>query len=406
MIAPEPPPTSSAAQWAARALAHAQALSRLARGSATPGEAKAAELVRQELCRLGVDDIRTQAFTGQRSSWLFTALALGCGLIGHAAAWLLVRPLGAWPALLISFLGFGFGLYLFWRKYTFRPYPLRASLPHGPSQNVVAVLPPAGAVQQRAVLVAHLDSHRAVLWYAHDWLLRIFSFLSPVTLAGLLLAPLLYLLAALSGWAGWAWLALPLVLLHFVGWLSGVTADLGPLSPGANDNAASVGALLALVERLQTSTPLPHTELWLAFTGCEETGGDGFLALLKDYGPQLKDAYFLDLEMIGIGPRLVYLETEGLVRPRRIPAAALKPLQVAGPAFGLQPLRGAGLGAYTEAGMAWEHGYCAACVMALAEGSILPPEWHRLTDVPDRLQLTALERAQAFVWAWLGALEG
>ena len=387
-----------------RALDHARLLARRGRGSATQAEAEAAAYVHEVLVKLGFQNVRRQPFRGLRSLWLFLALAFGLALVGHAAWWMLRAPLGRWEALAVSLVAFGMSGYLLWRKFTFRSYPLQETLPHGPSQNVIATIPPQGEVRQRVVLVSHLDSHRAVIWYANDWLVKAYSLVSPLVVWGVAAAPLLYALQAVSGWAVFGWLGAGLGVLHFLGWFSGVTADLGPYSPGANDNAAAVGTALALAERLKAE-PLAHTEVWLAFTGCEETGCEGMLALLREQGEALKEALFIDMELPGIGERLVYLPVEGVVRQRHIPAEVERLIKEAGQDFGLQAAPGSAAGYFTEAGAAWEHGFKAACLVTLPQGSNLLPEWHRLTDRAERLQPEALGRMGELAWAVLGRVD-
>jgi putative aminopeptidase FrvX len=193
-------------------------------------------------------------------------------------------------------------------------------------------------------------------------------------------------------------------VLHFLGWFTGVTADLGPYSPGANDNAAAVGVVLALAERL-TAQPLEHTEVWLAFTGCEETGCDGMLAFLGKHGDILKDALFIDLELPGIGERLAYLTAEGVVRRKHIPHDMEQLVRQVGERFGLEAAPGSAAGYFTEAGAVWEHGYQAVCLVSLPRQSNLLPEWHRLTDRPERLQPEALARMGELVWGLLSRLD-
>jgi putative aminopeptidase FrvX len=186
-------------------------------------------------------------------------------------------------------------------------------------------------------------------------------------------------------------------LVQFVGWFTGVTADLGPYSPGANDNASAVGSVLALAERLQQQ-PLQHTEVWLVFTGCEETGGDGLLHLLEVHGAELKEALFLDFELVGIGDRLVYLEREGLLHQRRIPPAVLERVQAVAEQQPIQAAGTAHLGVFTENAILWERGYQSLCLMLQRPETDLLPEWHRLTDVPSQLQPGALDLAHNFAW--------
>jgi hypothetical protein len=395
--------------WGQRALEHVQSILGLApggRGSATPAEARAADYVRGQLTGLGIAEPRTQPFHGLRSIWLFLATAYGFALIGHAAFWVLRYPFGDIPALSVSILAFAFGGYMLVRKTTFHEYPLRQSLPHGPSQNVIAVLPAVGGTHRKVVLTAHLDSHRAVWLFATDPLLLFYFVSSPLGPYGFIFTPLLYTLSVLARLPFLAWIGLIPLIPHFIGWFTGVTADLGPYSPGANDNASSVGTVLSLAERLRQS-PLQHTEVWLVFTGCEETGCEGMAAFLKEHANALRDALFINLEQVGIGERMVYLRSEGVLLPRRIRPRVEQLIAEVAPELEspVQPVQAAGLGAFTETGVAWEHGLEGVCFMTMRKKTRWPPEWHRLTDRADRLQPEALERAHHLVWKLLQRID-
>lgn len=398
--------------WGERALEHARTISSRfpGRGSATPSEAQTAEYVHTRLSRLGITDVRIQPFQGLRSIWLFLSLAFGIALVGHAAFWLLRSPAGVVPALAVSVLAFALSVFLMWRKFTFQDYPLRNSLPHGESQNVVAEIPPGEIPNdrhlppQQVVLIAHLDSHRAVWWFATDFLVKLYAFVSPIAVFGLILSPLAYLLSVLTNLDSLVWINLPLVGLHFLAWFTGVTADLGPYSPGANDNASAIGLVLSLAERLQKQ-PLTSTKVWLAFTGCEETGCDGILKLLDEYGDELKDALFVDFEMVGIGTHLAYIQREGVIHKTHIPVQVERILQKLGKECGIKPIDAGNFGAFTEMGTVWEHGYKGACLILQPDDSPSMPEWHRLTDLPDRLQPEALEMAHNFTWTLLTEID-
>jgi len=385
------------AYYARRTLEHVRVLARSPRGSATPAEKQAAEYVEAQLKSMGVSDVQQQSFSGERSMWLFISLVLGLALVGHAAYWLLRTPMGSLPAVIVAVAAFAMSGYLIWRRFSFENYPLRNLLPLAPSQNVNARLPPRAEPRQRLVLVAHLDSHRAVFWFATDLLVRIFTPLSTATIFGVYLAIPVYLLAALTHWQAFTWLGIILAILHFLGWFTGVTADLGRYSPGANDNASSVGTLLALAERL-IGQPLENTELWLAFTGCEETGGDGIQALLRENQALLKDSLFINFEMVGIGEQLSYIRTEGNLRRYSIPQDVEDFVKEIGQPNGLQALDTPFVGASTECSILLKHGYKAVCLTAHHPDSPILPEWHRLTDTPDRLQVNALDKIQSVAW--------
>ncbi len=386
--------------FAQHALTQAQVVGRNGRGSGTAAEKAAAEYVKDQLNALGIQDVRVQPFSGERSLWLFVALVFGLALVGHAAYWLLRMPLGKLPAVIIACLAFAFSGYLTWCKFTNTPYPLRNALPHAPSQNVIAIIPPAHSATRKLVLVAHLDSHRAVFWFATDFLVRVFTPIAIACMFGIYLAIPVYLLAALTGWAVFAWLGLVLAFLHFIGWFTGVTADLGQYSPGANDNASAVGTVLGLAERIKAQ-PLMNTEIWLAFTGCEETSGDGILAFIAECGAGLKQALFLDFEMVGIGDTVSYLRQEGNIRPLTISPDTEAFITEAGRPYGLKIGEGPLVGAATECSILWKYGFKAACFLAHRTGSTMLPEWHRLTDTPDRLELGSLERVHQLAWSIL-----
>jgi hypothetical protein len=128
-------------------------------------------------------------------------------------------------------------------------------------------------------------------------------------------------------------------------------------------------------------------------------------ALLDEHGAALADALFVDFELVGIGERLVYLQSEGVVRRRKIPAAVELLVKETGEAHGLQPVSAGGMGVFTEMGVVWERGLQGVCLLALRDNSPHLPEWHRPSDAPDRLQAGTLERVHALAWDVLQRLD-
>jgi aminopeptidase YwaD len=78
--------------------------------------------------------------------------------------------------------------------------------------------------------------------------------------------------------------------------------DAVPGSPGANDNAASVAILLALLERLAASPP-SGLRVRLLFPACEELGYLGARAYVRET-PPAGVVGVLSLELCGIGDTL------------------------------------------------------------------------------------------------------
>jgi hypothetical protein len=101
----------------------------------------------------------------------------------------------------------------------------------------------------------------------------------------------------------------------------------------------------------------------------------------------------------------VYLQSEGVLRKRRISAWLEQQVQQAAGEAGIQALNGAALGAYTEIGPVWERGLEGVCLMVLRAGSSVFPEWHRLSDTPDRLQAESLGLAHDLAWRLLAGFD-
>jgi len=377
------------------------------RGSATQVETAAAFWVHSQLHGLNINNLWIQSFSGLRTLWFFQALVFGMAIVGHLAFALLRPPLGDLPAWIVSTAAFFVSGWMLWQRSRFQELPLRTFLPHGPSQNVVAVLPPKAEVLHKVVLVAHLDSARAIIWYILDLLHTLYTCLTTLSVAGLGVASVCYALSLLNGLDAFAWIGAGFSVIHFFAWFNGVTVDLGAYSPGTNSNASGVGVLLALAERLH-QYPLQNTEVWLAFTGCAESGGDGMRNLLAKSGAELKHALWIDVESVGIGHGLAYLQTEGLFPRRRISRRVEKLLKtVPQPVKStreLLPVNGYTLGLTTETSMIWAHeleGVCLITMPQAASSSLKRtyiPEYRGLTDIPGKLEVSALSRACSFIW--------
>ncbi|MCU0486931.1 MAG: hypothetical protein MUC85_12570, partial [Anaerolineales bacterium] len=55
-------------------------------------------------------------------------------------------------------------------------------------------------------------------------------------------------------------------------------------------------------------------------------------------------------------------------------------------------------GTFTETGTVWEYGLKGVTLVAKYKDKTTLPEWHRLTDVPQRLQPETLERVHQLAW--------
>jgi hypothetical protein len=215
----------------------------------------------------------------------------------------------------------------------------------------------------------------------------------------------IYGLGALSGWGWVRWVGLPLALWQAFVIVLCLQAELTPYSPGANDNASGVGVLLGLLKRLEAE-PLSRTEVWLAFTGCEEVGAYGMASFLDTHGQELgKDTVYLVLDQVGAGS-LTYLVSDGLIRKHKTHSRALDLARAAAQTVPeLQVGEQVGL-AYTDGLVATKRGLVALAISALpSPGAEDESHWHQMSDLPEFLDLDSLRETHSFVWSVLQEIE-
>jgi len=380
-------------------LAHVRALAAEIgpRGTGTSGEAAAAEYVANCLAawRLPVERHTFRAVASQNAFPLAADVVALLAVVIYPLDGALARWLAAALALSTA--------PLLWQAISHSDSLLRPLLPHVVSRNVVARLEPQGELRQRAVVLAHLDTNRCRLaWQSST--VRSIEPLTWLTLAVLAALGLLYLAGALLGGPAWTWWLSLLPAAYILGTVITLWRDeRTPFSPGAHDNAASVAVALEIGARL-AAQPLPHTQVWLAFTGAEETDHAGLKTLLRAHGALLRQAAFFDLEGVGSGD-IVYLTRQGLcVRYRPDPGLLALARGVADRRADLG-VRAALMTMEDEVRTLRGGGYRAICIAGRDAATGALPHWHRADDTADTVSLPAMERAASFVLALLQELD-
>ncbi len=365
-----------------------------ARGSCTPQQKRAGDYVMGELRRLGAREVTAEPFRGAPSTYRPFALAFGAGLLGSLLA--LLGGAG-WPLALGAVLS-GLGAWAMLAETDFAPHWARWILPTAPAQNVTGRVAPAGPVQQRAVLCAHIDTHRSPVFYSSEGWLKLFSLLVGGTFASMALGALLFAIGLAFGWDWLGWAGLPLGALQLFALGMMLAADFTPFNPGANDNASGVAVSLAIVERL-AKEPLQNTEVHLALTDCEETGASGAIAYFDAHaaalGPQTT---YIMLDQVGQGV-VNYLTADGLILKHATHPAALDLARRAAQALpDVRALEMVG-SVYTDALPATKRGLSALTLCCVTEDR---PEagmhWHQMDDTIEFIEPQALEDVYRFTW--------
>lgn len=395
-------------RWAERALKHVRVLSEEigARGATGDGERRAAEYVHDALTGLGLSQVQLQPFQGA---------VLGC------MPWSIAFSLATW-GMLIGLLfgrvggGLAVALYLLaaWIIYrelyptvsSISGYPVRRWLWRAESHNVLGMVPPAAEPHHRVVLMSYLDSGRASSLWDNQRRQRLVGCMMPFLFLSLLLSAGAFFIAAITTDLVFYVIAFLLLFPQIGALLASLRIERRPFSPGANNNAAGAGTLLALAERL-TVNPLAHTEVWLLATGCRETGGDGVVAFLEAHGATLSAATFIALEGVGAGERVIYLVGEGALWSTSYPTETLAlAARAADRCRGSFPISAERhRGGPTETGVVVRGGFAGTAINARPEGSSTVAARHHSDDTFETIRQETLARVHAFAWRLLEEID-
>ena len=362
------------------------------RFAGTAGEREAAARLNGWMRGMGVPSVSTESIPGRPQAGLVLALhtslaALGClwsGLLGAIIAWTAV-----WS---------------FRREARQRQPALSRLLPAPQSVNVVGRLG-ASAPARRVVLSAHIDTAQAGVIFRSE-LADLFAHLAPRRSgppAGPLALPeLLIMVAAVLATAGWLGAHGAVfgilrgvdVVLLFVAIAAGLQWAGARETPGANDNASAVAAMLLCAEGLREKLPA-DVELWLVGTGAEEVGCQGMRELVAAHRDWPADStYFVNFECVG-GGALHYILTEGMLGKVVYPSMMndlARRIAAGGELGEVTPID---LLAGTDGHVPAEHGYPTLSLISL-EWNGVPRNYHRLEDTADGIDTAMVVRAADF----------
>ncbi|MEA3036458.1 MAG: hypothetical protein QOH04_2230, partial [Sphingomonadales bacterium] len=292
-------------------------LETIERGTASPGEREAAELVADRLRDLGCD-VHIESEQVHGGYWI------PVGAPAAVAAGLALLALRG-RARLAAFAGGALAAASILDDISGGPQLLRRVLPKRESRNVVAVAgDPQG--ERTLVFVAHHDAGHGGAVFDHTltdqieerWpgLIGRLETYPPImwpTVAG----PLFTALGAITG----SRRLLGAGVLFGAG-TAAAMADIGrsPVSPGASDNLSAVAVLFELAEALERE-PVKGLRVLLVSTGSEESFMEGMRRFLKRWGQDLpRDrTTVVCLETLG-SPRLALIEGEGMAWMTDYPA--------------------------------------------------------------------------------------
>jgi hypothetical protein len=165
-------------------------------------------------------------------------------------------------------------------------------------------------------------------------------------------------------------------------------------TPGANDNASAVAAMLECAERLSGELP-DDVELQLVGTGAEEVGCCGMRGFVDRRGDWSREStYFVNFECAG-GGLLHYIRSEGVLEKVHFPPMLLELARrvAASGAFG--EVSPTDLLASTDGHVPAQRGYPSLSLISLDPNGV-PINYHRIEDTVDGLDMATVVRAADF----------
>ena len=367
------------------------------RGSTYEGERQGAEYARDEFNRMGLEAI-WENFQSARSIFLPHIQGSMMMLLAFA-----IFPLGGQTTAILAAL---FSLLVIVNELLelgFKDNLFRRIVPKAESQNVFAVIPPAGEHKRDLVLVGHMDTQRTPIFFRSPRWVKAYNNFTTIIFITYIVQLVLYSLAIFVP-LGWIWYAtIPSAICAVIMAAFFIEADLSPFTAGANDNATAVGMVLTLAEELKQQ-PLKHTRVFAVCTGCEEVQHYGMIDWYKRHRAELKDPRAVVFEMLGVdGP--AWLMGEGIIIPFKPDpelASACEQLAAKNPEWGAYPAKVSG--GNTEMADAVRAGVPAITLFGLTREGVAP-FWHQKEDTFDKMNPDALQRNWDFTVALVNEID-
>jgi len=285
------------------------------------------------------------------------------------------------------------------------PVNMDMILPKVPAENVEADI--VGHGKGRILLIAHHDTQWATFIFSPGFLpfARLFFLLAYAGFFGLFTATAVAGLWRLP-WAHAAIAPLGLVLLITIAVLRCAFAGRAPLL-GANDNASGVAVATAVALAIRQDVKEGRlaeqgASLSLLLTGAEEVGERGMLHWVRKNHPPRGETAFVNLDNVA-GGTLRFLESEGMILPLRSHPSLVRLARATARNWPGELEKGEPLLLPTDAMWPISLGYAAITFIGQEKDGRIP-DYHQVTDQPDRIDAVHLARVTDIVHDYVFAL--
>lgn len=369
-----------------------------ARFAGTGGERAAAEHIAEWMRSLGARDVSLVPTPGAPRAGIVVGMHTGLGAIGCYWGGLfgfLLAALAAWS---------------FSSEYR-RRRPILSRLPSAAdSVNVVGRIGNPTPTR-RVVISAHIDTAQAGWIFRREWADFFAAFANAARdpnqpPPGPLMLPEATLIAAaliaLGAWLGahgflFGTAKLAVISLLVIDSVLTFQWAQSPPTPGANDNASAVAAMLTCGERLAQDLP-EDVELWIVGTGAEEVGCIGIEGFVDAHGDWPRDqTYFVNFECVG-GGSLHYIRSEGLLHKQSFPPMMVDLARRVAASGTFGTVTPTDLLANTDGHVPAHREYPSLSMISLEPNGV-PRNYHRREDTVDGIDPSTVVRAADFAAA-------
>jgi hypothetical protein len=392
--------TTDAQTYAQTALRHIRRLAKITgpRESTTPKKRQAAEYAHDVLRSLGIDT-RLEPFRSTKSTYAPFVVAFGVAFLGSILYGLIHSPIATLLAAVLN----GLGAWATLAELNFSDNWIRRILPAGTKQNAIGVVSAKEETRRRVVLMGHLAIRRTPIFYSSTVWHKLFVAVVGSTLVSMVAGLLAYALLFFADWAWLHWVAGVASAAQILGLVVSLRAALISLGPGASADGSGAASVLALGQRLGHE-PLRHTEVWLVADDSKEPGCYGAAALAETHTDELRDAYFVALDIVNAGDP-AYLAKDGLLRKYPVdPELLAIGRQVATERPELGASEHVGI-AYTDATAILKQGFRGFTIDALPRKKAGALHWRQMADAVDKVEPDRLQRVHEFAWEVLQRLD-
>ncbi|MHA1907201.1 MAG: M20/M25/M40 family metallo-hydrolase [Candidatus Thorarchaeota archaeon] len=358
------------------------------RPSGSYNNEKTTEYLRQELKRIGVDEVDMQEFTLRPDFWIGTAI-LGFSFSVAILFTFIFIPL---IALVLSIV---LPLFTILEIDDGKEISMRL-LPSKLGRNIIGKEKPIGESKKRVILCAHHDSKTQAIPIKIRGPVLLLVLLSMIYLllasvVRVLLISFLPLAVEISTWFGYG--VILIVCFFFIYLVLNYMTKNIDQSPGAEDNATAVGVLLEVAKNLQ-NVPLSSSEVWFLFTDGEEIAMRGAIEFIKEDRSNLLYSLVINVEGCGIDAPISYSEKEMSVRRASASGQVIELIQNAAKSVGELAVS-MGKAMTTDGYQFAKHGYKVSTIWRHSQE--IEEVVHTSLDNIERLNPEAMEKSVRFI---------